>query len=165
MRRSKNSPEPASARGNFTRAADSAPAAPAEAARARHVGERTDVTAQLARTHQAERDPAHTRPVVGLVMGGFQVKSSIDTWQEAEDAEATARVVQASLTYGNRLIEERDVTAAPLLQGKKNDPTVVRPARGDGRRRGRLHAAAQNMPHKEGLDRRIDAVHRGRGAD
>ena len=25
--------------------------------------------------------------LVGLVMGGFQVKSSIDTWQEAEDAE------------------------------------------------------------------------------
>ena len=66
--------------------------------------------------------------VVGLVMGGFQVKSSIDTWQQAEDAENTARLVRAALTYGNELLVERDVTAAPLLQGKgQNDK--------DGRRR------------------------------
>src|SRR5439155_1175365 len=45
--------------------------------------------------------------VVGLVMGGFQVKSSIDTWQEAQDAEKTARLVQAALNYGDKLFVER----------------------------------------------------------
>lgn len=34
--------------------------------------------------------------VVGLVMGGFQVKNSIDTWQEARDAEKTAKIVAAA---------------------------------------------------------------------
>jgi hypothetical protein len=29
--------------------------------------------------------------LVGLVMGGFQVKGSIDTWSEAQDAESTDR--------------------------------------------------------------------------
>lgn len=50
---------------------------------------------------------------VGLVMGGFQVKTSIDTWQQARDAENTARLVRASLSYADALYNERDVTAAP----------------------------------------------------
>lgn len=93
--------------------------------------------------------------VVGLVMGGFQVKSSIDTWHEAEDAEATARLVQASLTYGNRLIEERDITAKPLLKGKRNDPVVTRAREATDAAGDQFRAAAKNMPHTEGLERRM----------
>ena len=40
--------------------------------------------------------------VVGLVMGGFRVKSSVDTWQEAEDAENTARLVRAAAELRRR---------------------------------------------------------------
>lgn len=93
--------------------------------------------------------------LVGLVMGGFQVKNSIDTWHEAEDAENTARLVQASLTYGNRLVEERDISAAPLLQGKKNDPEVTKARAATDTAADEFHAAAKNMPHKEGLERRM----------
>ncbi len=93
--------------------------------------------------------------VVGLVMGGFQVTNSINTWQEAEDAESTARLVEASLTYGNRLIDERDITAAPLLQGKTDDPKVEKARAATDAAADKFHAAAENMPNKEGLQRRM----------
>ncbi|MGW5732778.1 MULTISPECIES: nitrate- and nitrite sensing domain-containing protein [Streptomyces] len=98
--------------------------------------------------------------LVGLVMGGFQVKGSIDTWSEAQDAEATARLVQASLNYGNRLIEERDLSAAPLLRGKKNDPVVVKARKATDKAADEFDAAAENMPQKEGLKRRLDGFHK-----
>jgi signal transduction histidine kinase len=93
--------------------------------------------------------------LVGLVMGGFQVKGSIDTWQEAEDAERTARLVQASLTYGDALYKERDVTAAPLLQGKEKDPAVVQAREATDRAADAFDRAAQEMPAKAGLERRL----------
>lgn len=98
--------------------------------------------------------------LVGLVMGGFQVKGSIDTWSEAQDAEATARLVQASLNYGNRLIEERDLSAAPLLRGKKNDPVVVKARKATDEAGEEFDAAAEDMPQKEGLKRRLDGFHK-----
>ncbi|HEX2289304.1 MAG TPA: nitrate- and nitrite sensing domain-containing protein, partial [Pseudonocardiaceae bacterium] len=95
--------------------------------------------------------------LVGLVMGGFQVKSSIDTWQEAEDAENTARLVRAALTYGNELLVERDVTAAPLLQGKgAKDPTVVEARANTDKAAEAFDKAAQNMPDRPNLVRRLE---------
>ncbi|SDP13920.1 Signal transduction histidine kinase [Streptomyces sp. cf386] len=94
--------------------------------------------------------------LVGLVMGGFQVKSSIDTWQEAEDAENTARLVRASLNYADALYNERDTTAAPLLQGKGEDDKTVTAARNNtDKAADEFDAAAQNMPQKAGLERRL----------
>ena len=93
---------------------------------------------------------------VGLVMGGFQVKSSIDTWQNAEDAEKTARVVQAALTYSNAITNERDVTAAPLLEGKgTKDATVVAARKATDEAADSFDKAAQNMPDQSGLERRL----------
>ncbi|GGS10751.1 ATPase [Streptomyces aureoverticillatus] len=94
--------------------------------------------------------------LVGLVMGGFQVKGAIDTWDQARDAEATARLVRASLDYGNRLIEERDISAAPLLKGKKNDPDVVKARKATDAAAAAFDDAAEDMPQKEGLKRRLD---------
>ncbi|KAF3467682.1 nitrate- and nitrite sensing domain-containing protein [Streptomyces sp. Tu 3180] len=158
MRRSKNSPEP-SARGNFTpppRAAAPAPVPGAEpaAAPAPSSGRLTPrnwrVTTRL--------NAILLLPVlVGLVMGGFQVKSSIDTWQEAEDAENTARLVRASLTYADALYNERDVTAAPLLQNKgQQDPAVTKARAATDKAADAFDEAAQNMPDKAGLKRRLD---------
>ncbi|WP_237519106.1 nitrate- and nitrite sensing domain-containing protein, partial [Streptomyces sp. SID5910] len=94
--------------------------------------------------------------LVGLVMGGFQVKSSIDTWQDAEDAESTARLVRASLGYANALYNERDVTAAPLLQGKdEKDETVVKARKATDEAADDFDEAAQAMPGKAGLERRL----------
>ncbi|MDN0199647.1 nitrate- and nitrite sensing domain-containing protein [Streptomyces sp. S.PNR 29] len=157
MRRSKNSPEP-SARGNFTpppRAAAPAPVPGSEpaAAPAPSGGRLSPRNWRVAtRLNAILLIPV----LVGLVMGGFQVKSSIDTWQEAEDAENTARLVRASLTYANALYNERDVTAAPLLQGKgQQDKTVVAARKATDDAADAFDAAAQNMPAKAGLERRL----------
>ncbi len=94
--------------------------------------------------------------LVGLVMGGFQVKSSIDTWTEAQDAENTARLVRASLTYANALYNERDVSAVPLLSGKgEDDPDVSKAREATDQAADAFDEAAQSVPDKPGLQRRL----------
>ncbi|GAA4827570.1 nitrate- and nitrite sensing domain-containing protein [Streptomyces ziwulingensis] len=93
--------------------------------------------------------------LVGLVMGGFQVKSSIDTWQDARDAESTARLVRASLTYANALYNERDVSAAPLLQGTEDDKSVPRARAATDKAADSFDQATRSMPDKAGLERRL----------
>ncbi|MEU1342125.1 nitrate- and nitrite sensing domain-containing protein [Streptomyces sp. NPDC090075] len=155
MRRSKNGPEP-SARGNFTpppRAAAPTPVPAAEppAAPAKSGGRFSPRNWRVpTRLNAILLIPV----VVGLVMGGFQVKSSIDTWQEAQDAENTARLVRAALSYGDALYNERDITAAPLLLNK--DKATVTAARAEtDKAADAFDAAAQNMPQKAGLERRL----------
>ncbi|MGW8634311.1 nitrate- and nitrite sensing domain-containing protein [Streptomyces sp. NPDC055793] len=157
MRRSKNSPEP-SARGNFTPPPRTAAPAPASAA------EPQDEPAAAGGRFSPRNWRVTTRlnailliPVlVGLVMGGFQVKSSIDTWGDAEDAESTARLVQASLGYANALYNERDITAAPLLQGKGDkDATVTKARQATDDAADTFDEAAAGMPAKPGLERRL----------
>ncbi|MEV6485359.1 nitrate- and nitrite sensing domain-containing protein [Streptomyces sp. NPDC051576] len=155
MRRSKNGPEP-SARGNFTPPPRGAAPAPVPGS------EPTAPPAPSGGRLSPRNWRVPTRlnaillipVVVGLVMGGFQVKSSIDTWQNAEDAEKTARLVQAALSYGDALYVERDSSAAPLLLGNdKATVTAVRKktdAAADA-----FDAAAQNMPQTAGLKRRL----------
>ncbi|MFD3615879.1 nitrate- and nitrite sensing domain-containing protein [Streptomyces sp. NPDC058676] len=158
MRRSKNGPEP-SARGNFT--------PPPRGAASAHVpgSEPTATPASSGGRFSPRNWRVPTRlnaillipVVVGLVMGGFQVKSSIDTWQEAEDAENTARLVRAALAYGNELLVERDVTAAPLLQGKgEKDKTVVQARANTDKAADAFDEAVQNMPDRPNLVRRLE---------
>ncbi|MEU7426833.1 nitrate- and nitrite sensing domain-containing protein [Streptomyces sp. NPDC040750] len=157
MRRSKNGPEP-SARGNFTpppRAVAPSPVPSAEPASAAASGGGRF-------SPRNWRVPTRLNAIllipvmVGLVMGGFQVKSSIDTWQQARDAENTARLVRAALGYADALENERDVTAAPLLSKAANGKAVI-----DGARKATDQAAdafdqaAKNMPQKSGLERRL----------
>ncbi|MER6344349.1 nitrate- and nitrite sensing domain-containing protein [Streptomyces sp. NPDC001595] len=159
MRRSKNGPEPP-ARGNFTpppRGAASAPVVPGSeptAAPAPSGGRFSPRNWRVAtRLNAILLIPV----VVGLVMGGFQVKSSIDTWQEAEDAKNTARLVRASLTYADALYKERDTTAAPLLQGKgADDADVIAARKATDEAADAFDEAAQNMPAKAGLERRLE---------
>ncbi|WP_433452787.1 sensor histidine kinase [Streptomyces sp. CA-142005] len=160
MRRSKNGPEP-SARGNFTpppRAAAPSPVTGAEPAAA-------PAPSGGRFSPRNWRVPTRLNAIllipvtVGLVMGGFQVKSSIDTWQQARDAENTARLVRASLTYANALENERDVTAAPLLKGKlakPEDKATIKAARNEtDQAADAFDQAAQNMPNESGLQRRL----------
>ncbi|MFK4147129.1 nitrate- and nitrite sensing domain-containing protein [Streptomyces sp. NPDC004065] len=157
MRRSKNGPEP-SARGNFT-------PPPRGAAPAHVPGSETTAAPAPSGGRLSPRNwrvPTRLNAIllipvlVGLVMGGFQVKSSIDTWQDAQDAENTARLVRASLTYADALYNERDVSAAPLLQGKgQNDPTVTQVRRETDKAADAFDQAAQSMPQKPGLQRRL----------
>ncbi|MDF3142398.1 MULTISPECIES: nitrate- and nitrite sensing domain-containing protein [unclassified Streptomyces] len=158
MRRSKSSPEP-SARGNFTPPPRGAAPAPVPGS------EPTAAPAPSGGRLSPRNWRVPTRlnailliPVmVGLVMGGFQVKSSIDTWQEAEDAENTARLVAAAGAYGDALLVERDSTAAPLLQGKGQDDKAVVQARDNtDKAADAFDEAAQNMPDRPNLVRRLE---------
>ncbi|KUL39846.1 ATPase [Streptomyces sp. NRRL F-4489] len=159
MRRSTTSPEPQEPRrGNFTPPprGGSAPAseAPAEPAAAPPVsgGRFAPRNWRVAtRLNAILLIPV----LVALVFGGLRVNTSFGTWQEARDAENTAKLVRAALSYSNALIDERDRTAAPLLKGEKDDP-VVQEARDATDAAGKaFHDAARNMPAKPGLERRM----------
>ncbi|MFJ4965755.1 nitrate- and nitrite sensing domain-containing protein [Streptomyces sp. NPDC088729] len=93
--------------------------------------------------------------MVGLVMGGFQVKGSIDTWGEAQEAERIAVVVRAASDYGQALLDERDRTAQPLLSNQRDADIVeqVRAATDEAKKR--FDAAVEDMPAKPGLERRL----------
>ena len=157
MRRSKNGPEP-SARGNFTPPPRGAAPAPVPGS------EPTAAPASSGGRFSPRNWRVPTRlnailliPVaVGLVMGGFQVKNSIDTWQNAQDAENTARLVQAALTLSNAILLERDVSAEPLLEGKgPNDKTVVTARKATDQAADAFDKAALKMPDRANLKRRL----------
>ncbi|GGS40425.1 ATPase [Streptomyces nojiriensis] len=94
--------------------------------------------------------------LVGLVMGGFQVKGSIDTWNEAKDAEKIATVVQAASGYSQALLNERDLTAEPLLNGQTKDPKVLKAYADTTAAKERFDKAVKDMPKNLGLERRLD---------
>ncbi|MEL5954586.1 nitrate- and nitrite sensing domain-containing protein [Streptomyces sp. CLV115] len=96
--------------------------------------------------------------LVGLVMGGFQVKGSIDTWREAQDAEKTALIVRAAAEYGQALLNERDLSAQPLLSNKR-DADIIGEARAttDAAAK-KFDAAVKGMPGKQGLERRLQLL-------
>ncbi|MFI8437576.1 nitrate- and nitrite sensing domain-containing protein [Streptomyces sp. NPDC079020] len=93
--------------------------------------------------------------LVGLVMGGFQVKASVDTWSEAQDAEKTALVVRAASDYGQALLDERDLTAQPLLSDERSAAVVEEARATTEEARTAFDAAVRNMPAKQGLERRL----------
>jgi len=93
--------------------------------------------------------------LVGLVMGGFQVKGSVDTWQEAQDAEKTALIVRAAAEYGQALLNERDLTAQPLLSNKREDEVVSQSRATTDAAAAKFAEAVEDMPAKEGLQRRL----------
>ncbi|WP_052864978.1 sensor histidine kinase [Streptomyces niger] len=159
MRRSKSGPAPqqAAQRGNFTPPP-------------RHTASPTDapespLTAQPVSGNRLS--PRNWRvatrlnailllPVIlALIFAGLRVNASVGTWNEAQDAENTAKLVQAAATYGQALVDERDRTAAPLLQGKQNDPAVDDARADTDAAAADFHAAVKNMPDKPGLQRRL----------
>ncbi|MFE2292188.1 nitrate- and nitrite sensing domain-containing protein [Streptomyces sp. NPDC059452] len=93
--------------------------------------------------------------LVGLVMGGFQVKGSIDTWSEAQEAEKIARVVRAASDYGQALLNERDLTAQPLLSGDRDADIVEESRATTDEARAAFDTAVKDMPAKPGLERRL----------
>ncbi|WP_328695482.1 sensor histidine kinase [Streptomyces sp. NBC_00342] len=93
--------------------------------------------------------------LVGLVMGGFQVKGSIDTWQEAQDAEKTALIVRAASEYGQALLNERDLSAQPLLSNKRDAAAVSEVRATTDAAADKFDSAVKDMPKKAGLERRL----------
>ncbi|MFF9848453.1 sensor histidine kinase [Streptomyces litmocidini] len=97
--------------------------------------------------------------LTGLVMGSFQVKSAIDTWQEAQDAEKTALIVRAASEYSTALLDERDLTAGPLLVAKTPEDRkvdeVTRAYAATDSAKAKFDEAVKNMPSGQGLERRL----------
>ncbi|WLQ40425.1 nitrate- and nitrite sensing domain-containing protein [Streptomyces laculatispora] len=93
--------------------------------------------------------------LVGLVMGGFQVKGSIDTWQEAQDAEKTALIVRAASEYGQALLNERDISAQPLLSNKRDAAVITQVRATTDSAADKFDTAVKGMPAKQGLERRL----------
>ncbi|MGW4975339.1 nitrate- and nitrite sensing domain-containing protein [Streptomyces mirabilis] len=159
MRRSKNGPEPL-ARGNFTPPPRGA--APAQVP----VPEPTPAPPPSGGRMSPRNWRVPTRlnaillipVIVGLIMGGFQVKNSIDTWQEARDAEKVAKIVAASSDYAEALLNERDVSAEPLLKGYRNNATVKKVRATTDQMADAFHKEVVGMPAKEGLERRLSLV-------
>ncbi|MGW8950874.1 nitrate- and nitrite sensing domain-containing protein [Streptomyces sp. NPDC055709] len=157
MRRSKTSSAEQMARGNFT----PPPRAAASPADVQPVVPPTSGSSSRL-SPRNWRVPTRLNAIllipvlVGLVMGGFQVKGSIDTWNEAQDAEKTALVVRAASEYGQALLNERDLTAKPLLEGKgASDPGVAGPRAITDAAKKKFDEAVKDMPEKQGMERRL----------
>ena len=84
--------------------------------------------------------------LVGLVMGGFQVKGSIATWRDARNAEKVATIVRAASDYGQALLNERDLTAEPLLENKRDSDVVSKAYAASDAARAKFDEAVQGMP-------------------
>ncbi|MGW5422860.1 nitrate- and nitrite sensing domain-containing protein [Streptomyces sp. NPDC003943] len=161
MRRSKESSAEPQARGNFTPPSHAVPQF-AEELPPPATG-RKGSSSKLAPRNW--RVPTRLNAIllipalVGLVMGGFQVKTSIDTWQEAQDAEKTALIVRAASDYGQALLNERDLTAAPLLKAKsaedRQSDEVTQAYAATDEAKAKFDQAVQNMPGGQGLERRL----------
>ncbi|MDQ0987295.1 nitrate- and nitrite sensing domain-containing protein [Streptomyces sp. V2I9] len=93
--------------------------------------------------------------LVGLIMGGFQVKGSIDTWSEAQEAEKIAVVVRAASDYGQALLNERDLTAEPLLSGDRDADVVEQTRATTDEAAEKFATAVKDLPSKPGLERRL----------
>ncbi|WP_432094288.1 nitrate- and nitrite sensing domain-containing protein [Streptomyces sp. bgisy100] len=101
--------------------------------------------------------------LVGLVFGGLQVNNSIQTWREAQDAERTALLVRAAAAYGQALIDERDRTAVPLLNGDRNSKVVTDARARTDAAKEEFDARVEDMPDKPGLQRRLKIFQESEG--
>ncbi|MEU8779570.1 nitrate- and nitrite sensing domain-containing protein [Streptomyces sp. NPDC048606] len=157
MRRSNSSPADEPARGNFTpppRGATSPVDVPVEPSTGG--GSTSKLSPRNWRVPTRLNAILLVPVLVGLVMGGFQVKGSVDTWNEAKDAEKTARIVQAAAEYGQALLNERDLTAEPLLKGDRNNDAVAKAYAATDAAKAKFATAAKDLPAKQGLERRLE---------
>ncbi|MET7527958.1 nitrate- and nitrite sensing domain-containing protein [Streptomyces sp. NPDC005248] len=155
MRRSNEGSAAQQERGNFTPPPRTA-AAPAEVSEEAPAGGSTSRLSPRNWRVPTRLNAILLIPVlVGLVMGGFQVKGSIDTWREAQDAEKTALIVRAASVYGQALLNERDLSAQPLLSNKRDAAVVGQVYAATDAAAAKFDEAVQGMPKKQGLERRL----------
>ncbi|UYQ64610.1 nitrate- and nitrite sensing domain-containing protein [Streptomyces peucetius] len=171
MRRSKTSSAEQQERGNFTPPPSRTAASPVDAAGASGTSPAVGGFSGGSGGGSSRLSPRNWRvptrlnailliPVlVGLMMGGFQVKQSIDTWSEAQDAEKTALIVRAASEYGQALLNERDLTAQPLLLATSEDArqvsVVTEAYETTDAAAVKFDEAVENMPDGQGLERRL----------
>ncbi|MCT9093625.1 nitrate- and nitrite sensing domain-containing protein [Streptomyces sp. ASQP_92] len=164
MKRSRTSSATQQARGNFTPPERAAVSQPTPQTSAQDSGKKD---APGSRSRFSPRNwRVATRlnailliPVlVGLVMGGFEVNGSIATWRDARNAEKVANIVRAASDYGQALLNERDLTAEPLLQNKRDSDVVSKAYATSDAARAKFDEAVQGMPDTPSLKRRLAKV-------
>ncbi len=96
--------------------------------------------------------------LAGLVIGGFQVKGSIDIWQEARDAEKVAKIVAAAEEYATALLDERDNSAEPLLNGDRDNKDVQQARDFTDEKADAFHQEVVGMPSGQSLERHLRLV-------
>ncbi|NEA57952.1 HAMP domain-containing protein [Streptomyces sp. SID13666] len=94
--------------------------------------------------------------LVALVMGGFTVQNSVHTWQQADAAKRTAILVRAAAGYSHALINERDITVVPLVQGRRDDPVVTGAYAATDAAAQVFNEAVDQMPASASLERRVE---------
>ncbi|MER7109539.1 sensor histidine kinase [Streptomyces sp. NPDC000229] len=162
MRRSTKSAAEQQARGNFTPPARTAvppadtPGTPSASGGSGGSGSSSKLSPRNWRVATRLNAILLIPVLVGLVMGGFQVKTAIDTWQEAQDAEKTALIVRAASEYGQALLNERDLTAVPLLLNKRDDERVTQAYEATEAAKKKFDEAVKDMPSGQGLERRLE---------
>nr|WP_227870442.1 nitrate- and nitrite sensing domain-containing protein [Streptomyces otsuchiensis] len=148
---------PSSERGNFTPPAASRPPAGGDGGRTA-----PDTGSRLAPRNwrvATRLNAILLLPViVALVFAGLRVQTHYETWQAAERAERTAELVRASTAYANALLDERDLTARPLLAGDTEDPVVEQARQDTDRARTEFEARAADAPDDENIARRLARV-------
>ncbi|WP_328752282.1 nitrate- and nitrite sensing domain-containing protein [Streptomyces sp. NBC_00285] len=99
--------------------------------------------------------------IVALVLGGFRVKRSVDTWQDADDAVRVAELVQAANKYASDAINERDVSVTPLVKGDRTSSVVTTARAITDADAKAFDEAVDRMPQTPGLLRRVELVRAG----
>ncbi|MET8080920.1 nitrate- and nitrite sensing domain-containing protein [Streptomyces sp. NPDC005303] len=99
--------------------------------------------------------------IVALVLGGIRVKSSVDTWQDADDAVRVAELVQAANKYASDAIDERDVSVIPLVKGDRTSSVVAKARANTDADAREFDEAVERMPQAAGLLRRVELVRIG----
>ncbi|MEU8888834.1 nitrate- and nitrite sensing domain-containing protein [Streptomyces sp. NPDC048442] len=160
MRRSKKSSAEQQTRGNFTPPSHAAaPGAAEVSADAPQGGSSSRMSPRNWRVATRLNAILLIPALVALVMGGFQVSGSINDWRQAQDAEKTALIVRAAAEYGHALLNERDLTAAPLLAGGSRDGEDVAAVQAvtDSAKQ-KFDTAVTGMPESQGLRNRLHRI-------
>jgi signal transduction histidine kinase len=98
--------------------------------------------------------------LVALIVGGFNVKNSLNQWRQAENALRTANLVRAAATYSNDLNNERDISVVPLLKGDTKNAQVAAARAATDQAARAFHAAVAQMPDAPELKRRLATFHK-----
>ncbi|MGW8727165.1 nitrate- and nitrite sensing domain-containing protein [Streptomyces sp. NPDC055808] len=165
MKRSRTSSATQQARGNFTPPQRTAVSQPAPQTSAPDNGKKAAPGSNSRFSPRNWRVATRLNAIllipvlVGLVMGGFEVKGSISTWRDARNAEKVATIVRAASDYGQALLNERDLTAQPLLENKRDSDIVSKAYATSDAARAKFDESVQGMPDTPSLKRRLAKVH------
>ncbi|WP_443221322.1 nitrate- and nitrite sensing domain-containing protein [Streptomyces sp. 4N509B] len=96
--------------------------------------------------------------VLALAFGGLRVADAVDTWQEADDAERTTELVGSATAYAHALIDERDLTARPILEGDTGSSAISEARLATDTAQLEFWEAVSRAPDTESLRRRIEEV-------